>query len=589
MVMRWPAFWLLSSLIPAAAGDGSCPGGTYDADDCTGLLQHSTPRSKGLKQTALAMTVSDRCKPNGRLCTSGAECCSTQCKMDGEVFSKCQGKISWGCPCAKSIHVDDAMLEGHTRDELVSLIDTNLASGTVWYNGLPGNCWHGLDPETTKCLIQNSERCKPWKNTCDLDQLGKPRASPQTQIARRCLPTFAKDQKVQLFLMENSLGTDMVAFHQGIGLQAHCDATQDSDCLEWTGDLVAGAYDFANAQLPSVDLNASKVEYNAAACQISFQIHEQIPDYWDRVYGLGSMTGDQANQLFDWASVSNEFDGQNRPDLSPIDDKDTNWFRFAGEYNIMGAESAKGLLSNQAFPYLPATTCADFAFATLRWLSQTFQMKITPIPNLDGCKGAGCNNTVLKHDRSSFVSSKPRKIGAVADKECVEFWDYLTKMYVEISQDTKDIKAELKKLLKDWLMQLNFGGLGKKACIYKNHEWYNTPLNAHIYPFDWNIADLTKPTGPMYNIDPYNCEKGSFTCKAPTECYVGGQCLEGEDFWSPKPLDITIVGGKSINSTAAIELFEAKLGAAVNRYIDTAKVTKKSYKFFPWLGLALPE
>lgn len=480
---------------------------------------------------------------------------------------------------------------------------------------------------------------------CDANSMAQPRDRLRTQIARRCLPTFQDGQTVSIFLMEDTMAFGKYQmFHQGFGLKATCDSG-DSDCVEWTGDLVAGAYDFGNAQLPNVvDLDKGIVTYNADAIQLSFQVHEGVPDYWDRIYGLGTLTGAQANQLLDWACVPDtglpvcptscsdaeeedqglgccqrhgsawpchlngpgntcfcanspgpcqivdaqqSQDAPERDEMTPVWSTDGNWFASAGQYNIMGAESGKGLLENSAIPYLPASTCADFAFACLRFLSQRFGLKILPKPRSDGCKGAGCNATVLKHDRSSFVSYQPHKIGDVAGAECAQFWDYLLKASTQVTAETDKtaLGLQLIELAADWIAQLNFHGLGNKACIYKNNLWWNTPLHAYIYPFDWNIWDALEPTTPAYNTDPYTCVKGVFTCKGQLDCSVGGLCISGDAFWSAAPYDVVITGGDALNSTAVNATFNKKLAVAADGLVEAAKSSGKTLKFYVLLGL----
>jgi len=501
------------------------------------------------------------------------------------------------------------------------------------------------------CLNQGGvSEGSDWKSPCDMGALGNPRESSKMQIARRCLPTFAKDQSVQIFLMENPMGVagGMVAFHQGFGLQAQCvkqdGQPQSEDCISWTGDLVAGAFDFGNAQLPSINSNGD-VEYDTNALQLSFQVHEGIPDYWDRIYGLGTLTGEQANKLFDWASVPNEVqvcpdacsdnatnkdygleccksvgaswpcmlgapgntctcpksdgpcqivseDGSGTPveraESSAIWSTDSNWFSAAGQYNIMGAESGKAAFRSIAIPYLPATTCADFAFGCLRFLSQTFQLTIEPVPNSDGCNGNGCSATSLKHDRSSFVSYQPRKIGPSPTQDCTDFWKYLLDAFQVIKPDTdaSDLKSKLWDMLKDWLYQLNFGGLDKKACIFKNNEWWSTQLHATIYPFDWNMADISKDTGPWYNTDEYNCGKGVITCRGSLDCSVDGLCISGDAYWSPAPYDVVITGGDDVTAEAK-DRFETALNATADLYLAHAKAQQATFKFYPWLGMII--
>lgn len=147
---------------------------------------------------------------------------------------------------------------------------------------------------------------------------------------------------------------------------------------------------------------------------------------------------------------------------------------------------------------------------------------------------------------------------------------------------------KLSPILTDWLKQLNFEGLGSKACIYKNFEWWNTPLHAHFYPFDWNMFDIFKKTGPMYNTDPYNCEKGYLGfCSGALDCSVGGLCIKGDNFWSLAQLDVKIRGRETVNATEAKERFADALGASIDRYLAIAKKGKKRFKFYPWLGKAI--
>jgi len=266
-----------------------------------------------------------------------------------------------------------------------------------------------------------------------------------------------------------------------------------------------------------VDTETGSVIWNDQALEVSLQTDQNgWGSYWTDAAGIGKLKGSLLNTFFDWVSVPSD----NRDDLSPIEDGDTNYVALAAQYNFFGAVQSSSLLySGQQF-YLPATSCGDFVFSCFRYFSEYHDVNFQIVQDQPGCFGNGCSElTSLTHQQLNFISaSVPTLIGDAATPDCAAFWDWLDKNFVPLMKgaDFDKVKAAIINGITGYF------GVYSKACTYKNKTWYATPLSINIFnSISWSAMNTFK------------CEKGWFTCNGDEQCSVGGACLEGDAFWTP--------------------------------------------------------